>query len=520
MKKPMKPKVQQKTERRISAGVRLALVAVLLVAQIALTIFLSVILQQKVAFAYSLLELAALVCAVYVFNRQGSDTYKMVWILLILTFPVVGVILYFLWNGTRQDKHLDLKKLSFPQEPTAEKAKAIVAMELLAQNSERWSILSNLLENRGFPLYRGTQMEYLPSGEEALGDMIEKMRRAEHFIFMEYFIFAEGEILDRMMDIFYQKAQQGVEIKIIYDDFGSMMRMPPEAVDRLRRTGAEVRIFNPVHHYVNRLYFNYRDHRKITCIDGDIAYTGGMNIADEYANLIVRFGHWKDCGLRLEGAGAWGLTREFLFMWERMGESFSEERDYYRPRDTVVGEGFCQSIVDGPDNNPEATAEDLFLRMISLGKRQVYITTPYLMIDEPMKRALCLAGDSGLDVRLIVPGVPDHKLAYLAAEAYFGELIEHGVQIYTYTPGLIHGKTVMVDKEAAFVGSVNMDYRSFQLHFECGTVIYYSPEVTKVYEDQMRIMERSHLVTYGEWKKRPWYRKAVGIIMKLFAMWM
>jgi cardiolipin synthase len=186
----------------------------------------------------------------------------------------------------------------------------------------------------------------------------------------------------------------------------------------------------------------------------------------------------------------------------------------------VEGVGFCQTIVDGPDNNPEATAEDLFLRLISLAKRQLFITSPYLAISEPMMRALCLAGDSGLDVRLLLPGVPDHRFAYLAAETYFGELMEHHVQIYTFTPGLLHGKTVMVDHETAFVGSVNMDYRSFQLHFECGTVLYGSPEVERIYEDQMRIIQRSHLQTYEEWQDRPWYRKVAGIVMKLFAMWM
>lgn len=516
-----KRRVRQKTERRISAATRLAMVAILLFAQIALVILLSTVLHQKMAIAYTVLELAALVSAIAIYNRQGSDTYKMVWILLILAVPVVGLILYWLWNGNRQSKRLDLKKIPYPKESDALKERSRANLEQLRKESSTWAKLAAMLEGRDFELYRGTQAVYLPTGEAYLEDLLEKMRQAEHFIFLEYYILVEGQIWDRMMDIFREKTGQGVEIKVMFDDFGSMMRMPQEVIEEARRVGVELRIFNPVHHYVNRIYFNYRDHRKIAVIDGDIAYTGGANIADEYANLIERFGYWKDCGVRLEGEGAWGLTKEFIYLWERMGGTFSEEHDYYRPhRETPDAVGFCQPMVDGPDNNPVATAEDMFLQLISLGRRTVYITTPYLAIDEPMMRALCLAGDSGVDVRMMMPGIPDHKFAYLVAECYFGELLEHGVRIYNYEPGLLHGKSVMVDSEVAFVGSVNMDFRSFQLHFECGTMLYHMPAVDQLLADMRNIMDKSHQLTYEEWKNRAWYRKMLGVVLKLFAMWM
>ena len=515
-----KPHVQQRTERRISAALRLVMVAVLLVAQIALVFLLSDVLKQRMALAYSALELLAAVVAVTIWSRPGATSYKIGWVMLVLFVPVVGVILYLLWNGARQSKRLDLKKLPRPEEPLAQQEQAKSELERLRQAMPYWYPAAAGLDRKDFLVYRNTAVKYLPTGEAYLNTMLDDLEHAERFIFLEYFIVAEGVIWDRLSDILCRKSGQGVEVKLIFDDFGSMLRMPNEKVEALTRAGVEVKIFNPVHHYVNRLYFNYRDHRKITCIDGDVAYTGGANIADEYANIVERFGYWKDCGVRLEGEGAWGLTREFIYMWERMDGELHSEHDYYRPVHHVAAQGFCQTLVDGPDDNPDAPAEDLFLQLISRARQSVYVTTPYLAIDEPMMKALCLAGDSGVDVRLMMPGVPDHKFAYLVAESYFEELMEHHVKIYTFTPGLIHGKTAMADREVAFVGSVNMDYRSFQLHFECGEVLYGVPAIESLLEDMDRIVDSSELMTPQRMAERPVWRRLLGTVLRLFAMWM
>ena len=515
-----KPHVQQRTERRISAALRLVMVAVLLVAQIALVFLLSDVLKQRMALAYSALELLAAVVAVTIWSRPGATSYKIGWIMLVLFVPVVGVILYLLWNGARQSKRLDLKKLPRPEEPLAQQEQAKSELERLRQAMPYWYPAAAGLDRKDFLVYRNTAVKYLPTGEAYLNTMLDDLEHAERFIFLEYFIVAEGGIWDRLSDILCRKSGQGVEVKLIFDDFGSMLRMPNEKVEALTRAGVEVKIFNPVHHYVNRLYFNYRDHRKITCIDGDVAYTGGANIADEYANIVERFGYWKDCGVRLEGEGAWGLTREFIYMWERMDGELHSEHDYYRPVHHVAAQGFCQTLVDGPDDNPDAPAEDLFLQLISRARQSVYVTTPYLAIDEPMMKALCLAGDSGVDVRLMMPGIPDHKFAYLVAESYFEELMEHHVKIYTFTPGLIHGKTAMADREVAFVGSVNMDYRSFQLHFECGEVLYGVPAIESLLEDMDRIVNSSELMTSQRMAERPVWRRLLGTVLRLFAMWM
>ena len=371
-----KPHVQQRTERRISAALRLVMVAVLLVAQIALVFLLSDVLKQRMALAYSALELLAAAVAIGIWSRPGATSYKIGWVMLVLFVPVVGVILYLLWNGARQSKRLDLKKLPRPEEPLAQQEQAKSELERLRQAMPYWYPAAAGLDHKDFLVYRNTAVKYLPTGEAYLNTMLDDLEHAERFIFLEYFIVAEGEIWDRLSDILCRKSGQGVEVKLIFDDFGSMLRMPNEKVEALTRAGVEVKIFNPVHHYVNRLYFNYRDHRKITCIDGDVAYTGGANIADEYANIVERFGYWKDCGVRLEGEGAWGLTREFIYMWERMDGELHSEHDYYRPVHHVAAQGFCQTLVDGPDDNPDAPAEDLFLQLISRARQSVYVTTP------------------------------------------------------------------------------------------------------------------------------------------------
>ncbi len=512
--------IQQKTERRISAVLRLMLSAALLVLQVAVVLLLSRVLQQRMIYAYSILEIAAIFCALRIYHRAGGTSYKAGWILLVLALPVAGIILYYLWHGNQPEKRLGLLKMPALMETDDQRSASRQRVEKLRRQYPTWGRLACQLDRHGYRLYEQTQATYFASGEAYLEDMLQQMERAEHFIFMEYYIVGQGEIWEQLSQVLQRKAKAGVEVKLIFDDFGSMLRLSPEEMERLRVAGAELKLFNPVHQYVNRLYFNYRDHRKITCIDGETVYTGGVNLADEYANRIVRFGHWKDCGVRLEGQGVWGLTREFLYMWERMGGTLQWEHEYYRPHTLPQTEGFCQCVADGPDNNPANPVEDAFLQLIGGARHMVYITTPYLAIDEPMFKALCLAGDSGVDVRLLMPGIPDHKSAYLLAESYFEELLRHGVKIYRYEPGLLHGKSVMVDREVAFVGTVNMDYRSFQLHFECGALFYGMPVVEQLLEDMDLIMQKSRQVLLEEWKKRPLHRKIGGWLLRPFAMWM
>ena len=512
-------RVQRKTERRISAALRLVLVAFLLLLQIAIVVALTQVLRQKAYIAYAVLEIVAVFCVARIYIRPGSSSYKPGWIILIMLVPVVGLILYFLWNGNQVKKKLALKTMRMPPELPEVQESSDRAQAELARRWPRWAKLTEYLRRQDLPLFANTEMTYFPTGEEYLEDLLARLEKAQKFIFLEYYIASKGQIWDRICKVLAERAADGVEVNLILDDFGSMMTMPPEEIQALRQKGIWVQMFNPVHHYVNRLYFNYRDHRKIAVIDGDTAYTGGANLADEYANLIVRFGYWKDCGLRLEGEGAWGFTRQFMHLWLRMGGELRDPWDAYRPCGGVGGGDFCQPLVDGPDNNPVNTVEDTYQQLIGSANRYVWITTPYLAIDEPMIHTLSIAADSGVDVRLMLPGIPDHKFAYMVAQSYFGELLEHDVKIYTYTPGLLHAKSVVADGEVGFVGSVNMDYRSFQLHFECGA-LFSGSAVAAVQEDMSRTMDKSRQVTLESWKKRKWYVKLLGAVLRPFAMWM
>ena len=524
--------VKQTTERRISATLRIAMAAVLLLLNIGSVILLTAFLQVHAALVFAVLELAAIAVAVNIQSSPVSASYKLAWTLLVVALPVAGMILYVLWGGNIQSKRLNLLPVPPPQIRDAERRQSLLCQQRLDRDLSNWRRASQLLYRRDFLLYQDTAAVYFSSGADFFADAIAKMERAERFILLEYFILAEGTLWDRMLDVLTERARQGVEIKIIFDDFGNITRMRSETIERMQAEGMEVRIFNPVHQYVNRLYFNYRDHRKILCVDGQYAYTGGVNVADEYVGAIRRFGEWKDSGVLLDGPGAWGLTAQFIHMWEMLSGRMHREHDYYRPYsqpDQAPGgpaevrgrsSGFCQPFNDGPMNNPDDPAEDLYLACITNAHRYVWMTTPYFAVEDSVVQALCIAADSGVDVRLLLPGIPDHKYTDIVAGSYYQRLLRHGVRIYRFTPGFLHAKSLTADGEIALVGTVNMDYRSFQLHYECGVALYGAPCIQDLLSDMEDIMARSAQVDAGQWEKRPWLRKALEKILKIFSIWM
>lgn len=513
-------KADERIERRISAAASIAMCVVVVVLQIVLSVFLSMFLQTKAAFVYGALELLGAVFAIWIYSRPGSPSYKLSWMCLLLAVPVAGMILFWLWGGTHQAKSLSLKKVPPPAEPENALRESAANVARLGRESPAWGRLATYLQKRGFLLYRETGAHYFGDGTAYFDDLISHLERAETYIFMEYYILAEGKIWDRIFAVLRQRVAAGVEVRIIFDDFGNLSRLSDKMLQEIQNAGIEVEVFNPVQRYVNRIYFNFRDHRKIAVIDGYYAYTGGINIADEYANLYVRFGHWKDSGIRIDGAGAWGFAAQFIQMWKMIGRSLPNEDDYYRPRHTAQSTGYCQPFTDGPVNNPDNPIEETYLQLIASAKRFLYITTPYYAVEESMQKALCIAADAGVDVRLLIPAVPDHKFVYMVAETYWGQLLCHGVRIYKYTPGFLHAKSVMVDREVALVGSTNMDYRTFQLHYECGVLLYHMPAVEDLLEDMDHVMGQSSIYTLEDWKKRPWYRRAFASVLRLGAIWL
>jgi cardiolipin synthase len=311
--------------------------------------------------------------------------------------------------------------------------------------------------------------------------------------------------------------KQGVKVLFLYDDFGAILRTPTNFKRTLEAEGFEVRVFNPVQKYTDKLYMNYRSHQKIIVVDGNIGYTGGMNLADEYVNLVHRFGVWKDNAVRLEGDAVWGLTVTFLQMWEVSGNEKPIDYMPYRPTKAFPeNDVFCQVFSDGPANNPRNPAENIYKQMIYYAKKILYITTPYLIIEDDMREALIMAASSGIDVRIITPFIPDKKRVKILTNYNYGRLLEGGVRIFEYTPGFIHAKTI-INEDAGIVGTVNMDYRSFHLHYECGVWICDKPIITVIREDLEKTMLQCHEVTYEEWKNRPLTMKIQQMLLNMFS---
>lgn len=514
------PVKKQTAERRISAFLRIGMAALLFLANIAAIALLTYLLRAHATIIFVGLEIVAIAVAVNIQSKPTPASYKLAWTLLVVAVPVTGLVLYLLWGGNHQSKKLNLRPVPPPDNRGMDRRQSDAGQESLGLSLPNWQRASRLLTRHGFLLYRNTDAVYFPSGKAFFDDAIAKMEKAERFIFLEYFILAEGHLWDRIYEILQEKVRNGVEIKIIFDDFGNITRMSGETIEAMRAEGMDVCIFNPVHQYVNRLYFNYRDHRKILCVDGQYAYTGGVNIADEYTGELVRFGEWKDGGVLLDGPGAWGLTAQFIHMWEMLGERVHQEHDYYRPLEERNAKGLCQPFNDGPMNNPDNPAEDMYFQCIANAHRYLWVTSPYFAVEDSMVHALCTAADSGVDVCLMLPGIPDHTYTQIVAGSYYENLLRHGVKIFEFTPGFLHTKSLVADGEIALLGTINMDYRSFQLHYECGAAFYGAPVIADVVADMKGIMERSSAVDAEKWAKRSWFRKMAEKVLRVFSIWM
>ena len=355
------------------------------------------------------------------------------------------------------------------------------------------------LVNENFPVYNNSEIKYYSLGEEAYLDLLEELAKAKHFIFMEYFIVEEGKMFDAVLNILKQKVKEGVEVRFMYDDVGSLTMLPFKYYQKLESYGIKCISFNHFVPFISAV-MNTRDHRKITVIDGNIGFSGGFNLADEYINEKVKYGHWKDTGVMIKGEAVWNLTLMFLVTWNASLNSF-EDYDKYHPRhysvDKIRLDGYILPYGDSPlDNKP--VGKNVYLNMINQAQKYIYINTPYLIINDELKNALCLAVQRGVDVRIITPGIPDKKLVYKVTRSYYEILINEGVKIYEYTPGFIHAKNFVCDDKVATVGTINLDYRSLYLHFECGVYIYWTSAIKDIKNDFLKTITLSKEITQDD----------------------
>ena len=348
--------------------------------------------------------------------------------------------------------------------------------------------------------------------------MLETLENAEHYIFLEYFIIAPGEMWDGILNVLEKKARAGLDVRLIYDDFGCVSTMPENFSAVLRSKGIRCEAFNPILPLAVALN-NNRDHRKIAVIDGYIAFTGGINLADEYINRKKRFGYWKDTGIKLTGEAVRSFTVMFLELWSVLA---TEKIDYnkfdvhaWHPQ-TFEAKGFVQPYTDSPfDKLP--TGESVYMNIINRAKHYVYIYTPYLICDNEVLTALCMAADSGVDVRIITPGIPDKKTVFFVTQSYYDRLVAHGVKIFEYQPGFVHAKCFVCDDEIAAVGTINLDFRGLYLHFECGVWMYGTDSVADVKGDFLDTQLKCREITLKECLEKSAWTRLWQSVLRLFA---
>ena len=371
-----------------------------------------------------------------------------------------------------------------------------------------------------YPAYMESDSTYYPSGEEMYADMLHDILQAKEFIFLEFFIMKQGRMFDTIMDALEKKAKQGVHVRLIYDDMGCIDEFPLYFYKDLQRRGIHVACFNPFRPFLS-VIMNNRDHRKIVVIDGKIAYAGGMNIADEYINIIERFGYWKDGGIRITGDAVWSFTTMFLEMWSfvtKGKEDFSKFKVIENDNVALqkAGKGFVQPYGDCPLDKRYIT-EAVYLNLINHARKNIYIFTPYLILGSEIATALINAARSGVDVRIVTPAIPDKKMVFLLTQSNYENLIHGGVKIYQYTPGFIHSKCFVVDDEYASVGTTNLDFRALYLHFECGVLMYKTESVHKLTEDALKTFEISREILLEECENKNFFYQLFLSVMRLFS---
>ncbi len=491
------------------------------VVQIFIILFIVAKFQDSFFYFYIIGVIFSIAILLSLINSNMNPSYKIAWIIPILLFPQLGWIFYLIFSSNRFSKVTKNKEKLYYAKHLDELSKVIKSdEEILGCLSETDKVAMReakyLIEYGESQIFKNRESKFFPIGEIYYEYLLEELEKAENFIFMEYFIIAEGKMWGGILDILKKKAKQGVEVRLIYDDFGCITTLPKNYDKELEKYGIKCSIFNPANLIFSVLY-NNRTHRKITVIDGKVAFTGGVNLADEYINEIERFGHWKDTGIMIKGEGVWGFTVMFLNMWKflrKVDEDFFKYK--VKNEDISKEDGYIIPFSDSPLDK-EVVSTNVFMNLINNATDYVYITTPYLIIDYEMSNSLCIAAKRGVDVRIITPHIPDKKAVFEVTRSNYQVLVESGVKVYEYTPGFIHAKGFVVDNKYAVVGTINMDYRSLYLHFECGVWMYNSKTVLNVKEDFINTLEKCEEYSLEKCRKVSAPKRLFRSILRVFA---
>lgn len=496
---------------------RTAMILVAFLAQLLLLALGYVLLRNYSYWFYILFLLIGVSTVIYIYNAVGNPDMKLSWMLPIAAFPIFGAIFYLtiiMQPGTK----VMYSRLQGLEAKTAEYVKPRPgSRQRLREESPHMGQLAHYLEQwDNSPVYENTRVKYYSLGELQFADMVEELEKAEKFIFIEFFIVSEGRMLDTVLDILRRKAAQGVEVRFMYDGTNVLWNLPSFFPKLLEKEGIKCKMFAPIKPIFSP-HYNNRDHRKIVVVDGRTAFTGGINLADEYINEKERFGHWKDVGIRIKGDGVERFTYMFLEMWD---ESEKQPEDYGKyalsPDASLPSDGFVIPYSVCP-LGVERVGERVYLDIINTAHTYVHIMTPYLILDHQFMMALTYAAKRGVEVIIIMPHIPDKKYAFCLAKTYYNQLLEAGVRICEYRPGFVHAKVFVADDVKAVVGTVNLDYRSLYHHFECGLVIYRNSQIALIEQDVQDTLEQCIEMTVEDYKKQKLYERILGRIMRLVA---
>lgn len=496
---------------------RIGLLALLLLLQVALVLTAFMLCQQYVPHLIVLQSIFVVVMVLYLINSDFDPSAKITWLVFIMIVPVFGT-LFLLY--TRMD--VGHRALRDRLRLFVDQAKDVLpqserALKGLEEASPESVALDRYLNLTGcFPVYDQTEVSYFPLGEKKFEEMLKQLEQAEHFVFLEYFIIEEGEMWGRILEILARKAAEGVEVRLMYDGTNEFATLPSSYPQKLRELGIKCKAFAPIAPFVST-HYNYRDHRKILVIDGHTAFTGGVNLSDRYINREEVFGHWKDTAVMLKGEAVKSFTLLFLQMW-----NIDEKEPCFEPYLSCPAEpvkdapGYVIPYGDTPVDGFRV-GEMVYIDMLNRAKDYVHIMTPYLILDGELDTALRFAAERGVEVSIILPGIPDKKTPYALAKTHYASLIRAGVNIYEYTPGFVHAKVFSSDGRKAVVGTINLDYRSLYHHFECAAYMVDTPCIGDIEADFADTLKKCHLVTLEDVKNIKTGMKLRGILSKAIA---
>lgn len=461
----------RKKEVKNSVG-RMVFVVLAVLVQVAWLLVLLLKLENYSVWISLATSIIALLVVLRLYGKHTNAAFKMPWMILILVFPLMGLPLYLLVDNSGVTRKMRRRFAQLDEElnPLLEQDEAV--MERMEQEDLGIANQARYVWQYGkYPVYQNTDVVFFDDAAKGLEAQKKALREAKKFIFMEYHAIEDTVSFQGLKEILKEKAAQGVDVRVLYDDVGSIGFINHDFIRRMEADGIACRVFNPIIPILS-VFMNNRDHRKITVVDGEIGFTGGYNLADEYFNITHPYGQWKDTGVQLTGDAVHSLSQTFLKMWNGIHGTDEEYTQYlpavdYKARET----GFVQPYADSPLDG-EQVGENVYLNVIKQAKRYVYFMTPYLIISDEMNRELGLAAKRGVDVRIITPGIPDKKIVYQLTRSYYAGLVAQGVRIFEYTPGFVHAKQCVCDGKTATVGTINLDYRSLYLHFENGVLMH------------------------------------------------